>query len=69
MNTDLKETLPDTTQGAYAHGRKCHQDGQDISYNPYRHLPNRINHLWSAWNRGWKSIKDNESPDQDFYCD
>lgn len=51
----LKSLLPNNTQEAYLHGRKCHENGKSIEYNPYRNLDNNTSHLWSAWNRGWKS--------------
>lgn len=61
--SELSE-LPDTTQGAFLHGQKCHNLGKDVSYNPYRNMENRINHLWAAWIRGWESQNSPGRPDQ-----
>lgn len=62
--SDIKSQLPDTTQGAFRLGQECYQNGKSIHYNPYRNMDNRINHLWDAWNRGWKSQNLPESPNQ-----
>lgn len=62
--SDIKSTLPDTTQGAFRLGQESHLNGKSIDYNPYRNMDNRINHLWAAWNRGWKSQDLPEFPDQ-----
>lgn len=61
---NLKADLPETTQGAFQLGRQNHIDGHTIDYNPWRNMDNRINHLWAAWIRGWKSQDLPESPEQ-----
>lgn len=56
--------LPDTTQAAFKSGQEARSNGKSIHYNPFRNRPNSINHLWSAWNRGWRSMDLQESPEQ-----
>lgn len=55
--------LPETTQEAFKSGQEARQAGSSIDCNPFRKLDNRINHLWDAWNRGWKSQDFEAGPD------
>lgn len=62
--TSIKANLPDTTQGAFRLGKEAYLNCKSLEYNPYRNMDNRINHLWAAWIRGWKSQNLPERPDQ-----
>lgn len=49
---DLKNFTP---KEAFSHGKKMHQEGKSIDYNPYRNLDSNYADLFNAWVLGWNS--------------